>query len=209
MQNLLHDLCFPALISKRPVWDTFPGAWYSNAVDVVMPNGRTLQVATYHHYKDQWAKAFELKYEDVNGETKFCHQTTFGMSERMLGAIVGMHGDDSGLIFPPKVAPIQIVIMPVAEHLDDNVILKVKNIAEQLHSNGYRVRVDDRDIRPGAKHYDWEIKGVPIRIEVGPRDLKSGQFVMTLRTGGKDSHDSNLLLEIVSQAIGDLSLIHI
>ena len=204
VQNLLHDLCFPALISKRPVWDTFPGAWYSNAVDVVMPNGRTLQVATYHHYKDQWAKAFELKYEDVNGETKFCHQTTFGMSERMLGAIVGMHGDDSGLIFPPKVAPIQIVIMPVAQHLDDNVILTVNKMAEQLSSSGYRVRVDDRDLRPGAKHYDWEIKGVPIRIEVGPRDLKSGQFVMTLRTGGKDSHDSSQLQEIVSQAIGDI-----
>ena len=204
VQNLLHDLCFPALISKRPVWDTFPGAWYSNAVDVVMPNGRTLQVATYHHYKDQWAKAFELKYEDVNGETKFCHQTTFGMSERMLGAIVGMHGDDSGLIFPPKVAPIQVVIMPVAQHLDDNVILTVNKMAEQLRSSGYRVRVDDRDLRPGAKHYDWEIKGVPIRIELGPRDLKSGQFVMTLRTGGKDSHDSNLLQEIVSQAISDI-----
>ena len=76
-----------------------------------MPNGRTLQVATYHHYKDQWAKAFDLKYEDTNGQTQYCHQTTFGMSERMLGAVVGMHGDDAGLIFPPKIAPIQVVLV--------------------------------------------------------------------------------------------------
>ena len=90
IQNLLHDLCFPAIVSRRPVWDTFPGAWYSMAVDVLMPNGRTLQVATYHHYKDQWAKAFELNYEDSTGKTRFCHQTTFGMSERLLGAVVGI-----------------------------------------------------------------------------------------------------------------------
>ena len=111
-------------------------------------------------------------------------QTTFGMSERMLGAVVGMHGDDAGLIFPPKIAPIQIVLMPVAQHLDDDVIPSINKIADALKSAGYRVKVDDRDIRPGAKHYDWEIKGVPLRLELGPRDLKSGQFVLSMRTGG-------------------------
>ena len=201
VQNLLHDLCFPAIVSKRPVWDTFPGAWFSNAVDVVMPNGRTLQVGTYHHYKDQWAKAFDLKYEDAEGQTQFCHQTTFGMSERMLGAVVGMHGDDAGLIFPPKIAPIQIVLMPVAQHLDDDVIPSINKIADALKSAGYRVKVDDRDIRPGAKHYDWEIKGVPLRLELGPRDLKSGQFVLSMRTGGKASHDVNDLLTVISDSL--------
>jgi len=201
VQNLLHDLCFPAIVSTRPVWDTFPGAWFSNAVDVVMPNGRTLQVATYHHYKDQWAREFDLKYEDANGQTQFCHQTTFGMSERMLGAVVGMHGDDSGLIFPPKIAPIQVVIMPIAQHLDENVIPKVNEMAGMLKTAGYRVKVDDRDIRPGTKHYDWEIKGVPLRIELGPRDLESGQFVITLRTGGKENHEANELLDVVSNSL--------
>ena len=86
VQRIMHDLCLPSLVSKRPVWDTFPGAWYTKAADVVMPNGRTLQVATYHHYRDQWAGAFDLSYEDPNGETQMCHQTTFGMSERLLGA---------------------------------------------------------------------------------------------------------------------------
>ena len=103
------------------MWDTFPGAWYTKAADVVMPNGRTLQVATYHHYKDQWANAFDLTYEDSEGNTKPCHQTTFGMSERLLGAVVGMHGDDKGLILPPSIAPIQVVVMPIAAHVDKKV----------------------------------------------------------------------------------------
>ena len=93
VQKLMKSLCLPVLVSKRPVWDTFPGAWYTTAVDAVMPNGRTLQIATYHHYRDQWAQAFDLNYEDVNGKIQNCHQTTFGMSERLLGAVVGMHGD--------------------------------------------------------------------------------------------------------------------
>ena len=185
VQRLLHELCFPAIVSKRPSWDTFPGAWHSTAVDAVMPNGRTLQVATYHHYRDQWARAFNLTYEDRNGETQFCHQTTFGMSERLLGAIVGMHGDDSGLIMPPSIAPIQVILMPVAAHSDENVTPRVEALASVLQDSGFRVQVDARDLRPGTKHYDWEIKGVPIRLEIGPRDLASSQCTITLRTGGK------------------------
>ena len=119
VQRIMHELCLPSLVSRRPVWDTFPGAWYTKAADVVMPNGRTLQVATYHHYRDQWADAFDLSYEDPNGETKMCHQTTFGMSERLLGAVVGMHGDDKGLVMPPSIAPFQVILMPVASHVDE------------------------------------------------------------------------------------------
>jgi prolyl-tRNA synthetase len=181
----MHDLCLPSLVSKRPVWDTFPGAWYTKAADVVMPNGRTLQVATYHHYKDQWANAFDLSYEDPEGNTKPCHQTTFGMSERLLGAVVGMHGDDKGLILPPAVAPIQVVVMPIAAHADSKVEPAAQALAARLSASGIRVELDTRDVRPGVKHYDWEIKGVPIRIELGPRDLSAGKFVLTLRTGSK------------------------
>ena len=108
VDNLMEQLCLPIIKAKRPVWDTFPGAFYTIGIDAVMPNGRTLQVASCHHYRDQWAKAFDIKYEDENGNPQFCHQTTYGMSERLLGAVVGMHGDDSGLIMPPKIAPIQV-----------------------------------------------------------------------------------------------------
>ena len=185
VQRIMHELCLPSLVSRRPVWDTFPGAWYTKAADVVMPNGRTLQVATYHHYRDQWADAFDLSYEDPNGETKMCHQTTFGMSERLLGAVVGMHGDDKGLVMPPSIAPFQVILMPVASHVDENVIPAVESLATELNASGLRAKVDSRDVRPGVKHYDWEIKGVPIRVELGPRDLKSKKCIVTLRTGGK------------------------
>ena len=191
VQRIMHDLCLPSLVSKRPVWDTFPGAWYTKAADVVMPNGRTLQVATYHHYKDQWANAFDLSYEDPEGNTKPCHQTTFGMSERLLGAVVGMHGDDKGLILPPAIAPIQVVVMPIAAHADRNVEPAAQALTERLSASGIRVELDTRDVRPGVKHYDWEIKGVPIRIELGPRDLSAGKFVLTVRTGSK----SEILME--------------
>ena len=196
------------MVSKRPVWDTFPGAWYTKAADVVMPNGRTLQVATYHHYRDQWADAFDLSYEDPNGETKMCHQTTFGMSERLLGAVVGMHGDDKGLIMPPSIAPFQVVVLPVASHSDDNVIPAVESLAADLNASGLRATVDSRDVRPGVKHYDWEIKGAPIRVELGPRDLKSSKCIATLRTGGKVEIDlvgaSTKIREMLSDVSDEL-----
>ena len=187
VQHILHELCLPNIISKRPIWDTFPGAWYTTAADVIMPNGRTLQVGTYHHYRDQWAKSFDLKYEDENGDSQFCHQTTFGMSERLLGAIVGLHGDDQGLIFPPSVSPIQVIIMPIASHISEDVMVYAKKIESDLRKVGIRTKIDDRNIRPGTKHYDWEIKGVPIRLEIGPRDISDNKCVISLRTGGKES----------------------
>lgn len=199
VQSILYDLCLPNLVSKRPIWDTFPGAWYTMAADIVMPNGRTLQVATYHHYRDQWAKAFDLKYEDSNGETKFCHQTTFGMSERLLGSVVGMHGDDQGLIMPPAIAPFQVVLLPIAAHIRDDVMSEIYLLNDRLRKIGIRTHLDDRDVRPGVKHFDWEIKGIPIRLELGPRDIDSGSFVITERTGKKyDAPLSNLEESIVT-----------
>jgi prolyl-tRNA synthetase len=98
VDRLMHHLCLPVLKAKRPLWDTFPGAWYTIGIDAIMPNGRTLQVASCHHYRDQWAKAFDITYETREADHAHVHQTTYGMSERLLGAVVGMHGDDSGLI---------------------------------------------------------------------------------------------------------------
>ena len=205
VQRIMHELCLPSLVSRRPVWDTFPGAWYTKAADVVMPNGRTLQVATYHHYRDQWADAFDLSYEDPNGETRMCHQTTFGMSERLLGAVVGMHGDDKGLVMPPSIAPFQVILMPVASHVDENVIPAVESLAAELNASGLRAKVDSRDVRPGVKHYDWEIKGAPIRIELGPRDLKSKKCIVTLRTGGKFEIDLDGASSRIKQLLDDIS----
>lgn len=186
VDNLMHDLCLPVIKAKRPVWDTFPGAWYTIAIDAIMPNGRTLQVASCHHYRDQWAKAFDLTYENLEAEQQHCHQTTYGMSERLLGAIVGMHGDDNGLIMPPAIAPFQIVICPmIRKNSEVDTIAKAEELAKALRSAGLRVKVDSRDIRAGQKYFDWEIKGVPLRLDIGPRDIENGTAFAALRTGGK------------------------
>ena len=205
VQKILYELCLPNIISKRPIWDTFPGAWYTTAADVIMPNGRTLQVATYHHYRDQWAKSFDISYEDEKGNNNYCHQTTFGMSERLLGAVVGVHGDDSGLILPPSISPIQVVIMPVATHISDDVIIYSKKIKDDLHNNGIRTKIDDRNIRPGNKHYHWEIKGVPIRLEIGPKDIAKNQCIVSLRTGGKETLPLDNLSSLILTSLDSIS----
>lgn len=187
VDNLMRDLCLPVIKAKRPVWDTFPGAWYTIAIDAIMPNGRTLQVASCHHYRDQWAKAFDVKYEDVDAKQQYVHQTTYGMSERLLGAIVGMHGDDDGLIMPPAIAPFQIVICPmIRKNSEVDTISKSEEIASILRNHGFRVKVDSRDIHPGQKYYDWEIKGVPLRLDIGPRDIENNTAFAAKRTGGKE-----------------------
>ena len=187
VDNLMHDLCLPAIKARRPVWDTFPGAWYTIGIDAIMPNGRTLQVASCHHYRDQWAKAFDLTYENLDAEQQHCHQTTYGMSERLLGAIVGMHGDDNGLIMPPAIAPYQVVICPmIRKNSEVDTIAKSEEVAAILKSAGLRVKVDKRDIHAGQKYFDWEIKGVPLRLDIGPRDIENNSAFAARRTGGKE-----------------------
>ena len=187
VDNLMQKLCLPIIKAKRPVWDTFPGAWYTIGIDAIMPNGRTLQVASCHHYRDQWAKAFDIKYENKEAKQEYCHQTTYGMSERLLGAIVGMHGDENGLIMPPDVAPFQVVICPmIRKNSEVDTIGEANKIAEILRNSGLRVKVDSRDIHAGQKYYDWEIKGVPLRLDIGPRDIAQGTAFAALRTGGKE-----------------------
>ncbi len=187
VDNLMHDLCLPVIKARRPVWDTFPGAWYTIGIDAIMPNGRTLQVASCHHYRDQWAKAFDLTYENLNAEQQHCHQTTYGMSERLLGAIVGMHGDDNGLIMPPAIAPYQVVICPmIRKNSEVDTIAKSEEVAAILKSAGLRVKVDKRDIHAGQKYFDWEIKGVPLRLDIGPRDMENNSAFAARRTGGKE-----------------------
>ena len=202
VQNLMSELKLPVLVTKRPVWDTFPGAWYTIAIDVIMPDGRTLQVASCHHYRDQWARAFDVTYEDESGDQQFVHQTTYGMSERLLGAIVATHGDDKGLIMPPSVAPIQVIVIPImSKQASQDIMAEAEKIVSQLKESGIRARIDARDIRPGQKYYDWEIKGVPLRIEIGPRDLANNSVMCARRTGGKNSHSLENLVATVREEL--------
>ncbi|HEV8594509.1 MAG TPA: proline--tRNA ligase [Thermoplasmata archaeon] len=174
METLGRELCLPYLVNRRPEWDKFPGAFYSLAADAYTPSGRTLQIGTFHHYRDNFAKAYNVTYEAEDGSRRFVHQTTYGMSERLLGAIVAIHGDDKGVVLPPSVAPVQVVIVPIPEKGRQDVIAgEARTLAAELGEH-VRVKLDERDIRPGAKFFEWEARGVPLRLELGPRDLAGG-----------------------------------
>lgn len=181
----LDRLAVAHLKSRRPDWDKFPGAFYSVGCDVVMPSGRTLQCATVHEYQQNFAKAYGITYEDAKGNREFVHQTTFGMSERLVGATVGVHGDDKGLVLPPEVAPIQVVLVPIIfKGKEGPVLAKLPAIAQALRAAGVRVHVDDRDRTAGEKYYHWELRGVPLRLELGPRDVEKGNVAYARRDGG-------------------------
>lgn len=180
--RFLKKLCLPFLLSIRPEWDKFAGAFYTISIDVLMPSLRTLQIGSIHQYKDNFSKPYEISYENEKGDHLFCHQTTYGMSERLLGAIVGVHGDNKGLVLPPAVAPIQVVIIPIIfKGKEKEVIDTCNKINTKLKSINIRSHVDLRDITPGNKFYSWEIKGVPLRIEIGPRDIEKNELVIVRR----------------------------
>jgi len=182
MARLASRLGLGFLVFKRPDWDKFPGAFYSLAADTLLPDGRTLQIGTIHQYRENFARAYDIKYEAEGGEHRHVHQTTYGMSERLLGAVVAVHGDDGGVVLPPSIAPIQVVVVPIlAKETREPVIAEADAIARELQKTGLRARLDNRDIRPGAKYYYWELRGVPLRIEIGPRDIKEGNVVLVRR----------------------------
>jgi prolyl-tRNA synthetase (EC 6.1.1.15) len=187
-REFYERLCVPVIISRRPDWDKFPGADYTLAVDTVMPDGKTLQIGTAHHLGDHFSRTFQIQFEDTSGEQKYGQQTCYGISERSIAALISIHGDDRGLVLPPCVAPIQIIIIPIIvgkrreEILDHAAVL-----ARELTAAGYRTEVDTRDLRPGAKYYHWEMRGVPLRLEIGPRDIDAGGVTAVTRDGKRST----------------------
>lgn len=185
-QEFYKSLCIPIVISKRPDWDKFPGADYTIAIDTIMPNGRTLQIGTVHHLGDHFSRTFSIQYEDKNGEQQIAYQTCYGISERCIAALISVHGDDKGLVLPPDVATLQAVIVPITiGKRRDDVLAAADKLKSDLESAGFRVKLDARDMRPGAKYYWWELRGVPLRLELGPRDLDAGTAMAVKRTGEK------------------------
>lgn len=186
LKNVMRRLCLPYLLLKRTDWDKFPGAFYTVGVDTLMPEGKSLQLGSIHHYKENFSRPYEIKYEDKDGSTKYCHQTTFGMSERLLGAVIGVHGDDKGLVLPPEIAPFQVVIIPIlAKGKVEAVSAEAALLVQELVKAGIRVKLDDKDERPGSKFYNWEIKGVPLRLELGMRDIEAGKVSYAIRLDGQ------------------------
>ncbi|MDD3622289.1 MAG: proline--tRNA ligase, partial [Methanofollis sp.] len=197
------DLCIPITISRRPDWDKFPGADYTMAVDALMPDGRTLQIGTVHHLGDHFSKTFEITYEDAEGQQQYVYQTCYGISERCIAATIGVHGDDKGLVLPPKVAPVQVVVIPIImKKRAEEVLAAAEALKAELEDSGLRVRIDTRDMRPGAKYYHWEMHGVPMRVEVGPRDLDAGTVVAATRDGEKMSVQRDEVVTAVPEILG-------
>jgi len=178
------DVCgIPYLISRRPEWDRFPGADYSISFDVIMPDGRTLQCGTVHNLGQNFSKVFDIKYETLENEHECIWQTCYGISERAIGALLSVHGDNNGPILTPNLAPIQVVVIPIPHKESQNLIDdSCKRVAEKIKALDFRVKIDRREnLTPGAKYFYWELRGVPIRLEIGPKDVKKEQVILVRR----------------------------
>ncbi|OEC86767.1 MULTISPECIES: proline--tRNA ligase [Methanobacterium] len=175
-------LGIPYMISKRPQWDKFPGAKYTVAFDTILPDGKALQIGTVHNLDQTFAKTFDITYETEEGDHKYVYQTCYGISDRVIASIIGIHGDEKGLCLPPAVAPYQVVIVPIIFKKGAEEVLEFcRNIEAKLKSAGLRVHFDDRDIRAGKKFYEHEMRGVPLRMEIGPRDIENKNAVVFRR----------------------------
>lgn len=192
MKRLAARLCLPYVLCKRPEWDKFAGAFYTIGIDSLMPTGRTLQMGSIHQYKENFSRPYGITYENEEGQHVHVHQTTYGMSERILGALISIHNDDKGIILPPDIAPIQIVVIPILSKTEpEKVTAHCSEICASLKSAGFRVHFDQRDLRPGNKFYDWELKGVPLRIEIGARDIQNGVITIARRDSGERAQIPN------------------
>ena len=199
-----QNLAIPFLFVKRPSWDKFPGSDYSIALDSIMPDGRTLQIGTAHLLGTNFATTYEITYENMEGEQDYVNQTCYGVSERCIAALVAIHGDDKGLVLPWSVAPVQVVIVPILFKEKEKTLEVCSEIQKKLAAAGIRVKVDESDERPGAKFYKWELKGVPFRIEIGPRDIKQGVVVLARRDGKKRTVVMGELLDSIFEEAKDL-----
>ena len=175
-----QDLAIPVVKGAKTPSDKFAGAEATYAIEALMHDGKALQAATSHYFGDGFARAFDITYSDKNNQLVHPFQTSWGCTTRMIGGIIMTHGDENGLVLPPAVAPIQAVVIPVAAH-KPGVIEAATEIADRIKAAGVRVKLDDSDNSPGWKYAEYEMKGVPLRIEIGPRDLEAGQCVIVTR----------------------------
>ncbi len=174
-----ETLAIPAVTGRKTEKEKFAGAMETYTIEPMMHNGVALQGGTSHYFGDGFAKAFDITYTDRDNKVQYPHQTSWGVSTRMIGAIIMTHGDDNGLILPPKIAPIQVAIIPVAQH-KEGVLEKAGALKAQLEEK-FRVKLDDSDNSTGWKYSQYEMKGVPVRLEIGPRDIENNSCVLVSR----------------------------
>ncbi|MEG0493853.1 MAG: proline--tRNA ligase [Clostridia bacterium] len=174
-------LAMPVLVGQKTEKEKFAGARATYSMEAMMQDGKALQAGTSHNFGTNFAEAYDIQFLNREGKLTYVHETSWGVSTRLIGAIIMTHGDERGLKLPPHIAPIQVVIVPIAAH-KGGVMEKCEALFTELKAAGLRVKLDDRDtLSPGFKFNDWELKGVPVRIEIGPRDLENGQCVVFRR----------------------------
>jgi prolyl-tRNA synthetase len=194
----------PVVDGEKTAGERFPGAKRTYTVEGMMRDGRALQSGTSHYMGTNFAKAFNIQYAAQSGELDYCHTTSWGMSTRIVGGVIMTHGDDKGLVLPPRLAPYQVVIVPIGRgDQAEQVLPAATELAGRLRRAGIRTHVDDRpQLSPGFKFNDWELRGVPVRLELGPRDLAEGSALMSTRLGedkspvSLDSAPARLELEL-------------
>jgi prolyl-tRNA synthetase len=200
-------LAVPLVAGRKSAAERFPGADETYAIESLMPDGRALQCGTSHYLGQNFARAFDIRFLDNNNELQHPHQTSWGVSTRLLGAIVMSHGDDQGLRLPPSVASTQVVVVPIWRKADESAsVLSVsRDVASKLSAAGFRVKHDEREgVTPGFKFNDWEMRGVPLRIEIGPRDVVSGEAVLVRRDIVGPAGKSKAALANLSPGVGTI-----
>ena len=195
-----QTLAIPVLTGRKTEKEKFAGAVATFGMEAMMLDGKSLQAGTSHYLGQNFAKAFDIKYLDKDGTLKYGYTTSWGTSTRLIGAVIMAHGDKRGLVLPPKVAPIQAVVIPVAAH-KGGVIEKCKEVETALKNAGIRVKTDLRDMSPGWKFNEWEMKGVPVRIEIGPRDIEAGHATIMRRD---TLEKSNIALDSLAENVKNL-----
>jgi prolyl-tRNA synthetase len=176
----------PVYAGRKSAGERFPGAVETFAIEALMPDGKALQSGTSHDLGQNFARAYDIKFVDADRAIKHAYTTSWGVSWRMLGGLIMTHGDDRGLRIPPKMAPIEAVLIPIVRSGDDRAVAQCRTLAAQLKEAGFRVRTDERDEQPGWKYSAWDVRGVPVRIEIGPRDVEAQTAVLARRDRTKD-----------------------
>lgn len=177
-------LAIPFSTGRKTDKEKFSGALETYSIEAIMPDGKALQSGTTHYFGNGFAKAFGIQFQNREGKLESPYQTSWGVSTRLIGAVIMSHGDDNGLVLPPYVAPIQIIVIPVAAN-KPGVIPAAKELANKLKEAGFRVKTDESDKSTGWKFSEWEMKGVPLRVELGPRDIEKGQLIFAKRNTGE------------------------
>jgi prolyl-tRNA synthetase len=194
-------MAMPVITGRKSDSERFPGADHTYALEALMQDNRALQAGTSHNLGQNFAKQFDLKFQAVSGDWEFAWNTSWGVSTRLIGGLIMTHGDDNGVVMPPKLAPVQVVITPIWKTDDERALVmeKAETTANILRQDGVRVRIDARDnLSPGAKYYEWERKGVPLRVEIGPRDVAKQQLVLAKRVLGEGEKRKEFLDEAVA-----------